>query len=86
MTGTDLGGPRVAAAVAALHGEVAATHGAIREPIVRGFGNHQVLVVLVPLAGSGTDATSNHALATLRTHVLPATLGQVRGSATRWAG
>jgi putative drug exporter of the RND superfamily len=80
VTGTDLGGPRVAAAVAALHGEVAATHGAIREPIVtQVFGNHQVLVVLVPLAGSGTDATSNHALATLRTHVLPATLGQVPG-------
>jgi putative drug exporter of the RND superfamily len=80
VTGTDLGGPRVAAAVAALHGEVAATHGAIREPIVtQTFGNHQVLVVLVPLAGSGTDATSNHALATLRTQVLPATLGQVPG-------
>src|SRR5271166_2570411 len=80
VTGTDLGGPRVAAAVAALHGEVAATHGAIREPIVtQVFGNHQVLVVLVPLAGSGTDATSNHALATLRTQVLPATLGKVPG-------
>jgi RND superfamily putative drug exporter len=80
VTGTDLGGPGVAAAVAALHGEVAATHGAIREPIVtQVFGNHQVLVVLVPLAGSGTDATSNHALATLRTQVLPATLGQVPG-------
>jgi putative drug exporter of the RND superfamily len=80
VTGTDLGGPRVAAAVAALHGEVAATHGAIREPIVtQVFGNHQVLVVLVPLAGSGTNGTSNHALATLRTQVLPATLGKVPG-------
>jgi putative drug exporter of the RND superfamily len=80
VTGADLGGPRVAAAVAALHGEVAATHGAIREPITtQVFGDHQVLIVLVPLAGSGTDATSNSALATLRTQVLPSTLGQVPG-------
>jgi putative drug exporter of the RND superfamily len=80
VTGADLGGPRVAAAVAALHGEVAATHGAIREPITtQVFGDHQVLIVLVPLAGSGTDATSNSALATLRTQALPATLGKVPG-------
>ena len=80
VTGTDLGGPRVGAALAALHREVAATHGAIREPITtQVFGNHQVLIVLVPLAGSGTDATSNNALATLRTQVLPATFGKVPG-------
>src|SRR5215472_8434635 len=80
VTGTDLGGPRMAKAVAALHREVTATHGAIREPITtQVFGNHEVLIVLVPLAGSGTDATSNNALTTLRTHVLPATLGHVPG-------
>src|SRR6516165_1906602 len=80
VTGADLGGPRMAQAVAALHREVAATHGAIREPITtQVFGNHEVLIVLVPLAGSGTDATSNNALATLRTQVLPATLGKVPG-------
>ena len=80
LTGTDLGGPRVAAAVAALRGEVADAHGAIREPITtQMFGNNQVLIVLVPLAGSGTDAASNNALATLRTQVLPATLGKVPG-------
>jgi len=80
VTGSDLGGPRVSRAVAALHGEVAATHGAIREPITTEmFGNDQVLIVSVPLAGGGTDATSDNALATLRTQVLPATLGQVPG-------
>jgi len=80
VTGADLGGPRVAQAVAALHREVAATHGAIREPITtQVFGNYQVLVVRVPLAGSGTDATSNNALGTLRTQVLPSTLGKVPG-------
>jgi putative drug exporter of the RND superfamily len=80
VTGSDLGGKGVGAAVAALHAQVAATHGAIREPITTAmFGNDQVLVVSVPLAGGGTDATSNHALATLRGQALPATLGKVPG-------
>jgi putative drug exporter of the RND superfamily len=80
VTGSDLGGKAVSAAVAALHGQVAATHGAIREPITTAmFGNDQVLVVSVPLAGGGTDATSNNALATLRGQALPATLGKVPG-------
>jgi putative drug exporter of the RND superfamily len=80
VTGSDLGGNQVSQAVAALHREAAATHGAIREPITTAmFGRDQVLVVSVPLAGNGTDATSNDALTTLRDHVLPATLGQVPG-------
>ncbi|MBV9384581.1 MAG: MMPL family transporter [Streptosporangiaceae bacterium] len=80
VTGQDLSSPRVAAAVSALHGEVAATHGAIREPIsTTMLGNGQVLLISVPLAGAGTDAASNHALATLRTQALPATLGGVPG-------
>jgi Predicted drug exporters of the RND superfamily len=87
VTGQDLGGKQVSRAVAALHGQVAATHGAIREPITTAmFGHDQVLVVSVPLAGSGTNAASNNALATLRDHALPATLGKVPGSATRWPG
>jgi putative drug exporter of the RND superfamily len=36
-------------------------------------------VVKVPLAGSGTDETSNAALETLRQDLLPATLGEVDG-------
>ena len=78
--GADLGGKQVSQAIAALHREVAVSHGAIREPISTAmFGNNQVLVVSVPLAGSGTDVTSNSALATLRTQALPATFGQVPG-------
>jgi RND superfamily putative drug exporter len=80
VTGSGLGGRQVSQAVAALHEEVAAAHGAIREPITTEmFGNDQVLIVSVPLAGGGTDATSDNALATLRTQVLPATLGQEPG-------
>jgi RND superfamily putative drug exporter len=85
--GADLGGRQVSAAVAALHGQVAATHGAIREPITTAmFGHDQVLVVSVPLAGSGTNAASNSALATLRDHALPATLGKVPGISYAVAG
>jgi putative drug exporter of the RND superfamily len=80
VTGQDLSGPRVAGAVSALNGQVAATHGAIREPISTLMLDHgQVLLVSVPLAGGGTDTASNDALATLRTRVLPATLGKVPG-------
>jgi len=87
VTGADLGGKQVTAAIAALHGQVAGTHGAIREPISTAmFGHDQVLVVSVPLAGSGTDATSNSALATLRDHALPATLGKVPGVSYAVAG
>jgi len=76
----DLSSPRVSHAVAAMRAEVAATHGAIREPITtQTFGDGTVLVVSVPLAGGGTDTTSNNALATLRSDVLPATLGKVPG-------
>ena len=85
--GADLGGKQVRAAVAALHREVAASHGAIREPIDTAmFGNNQVLIVSVPLAGSGTDATSNSALATLRTQALPDTFGKVPGISYAVAG
>ena len=80
VTGQNLGSPQVSRAIAALHAQVAATHGAIREPITTEmFGRDQVLIVSVPLAGSGTDATSNAALTTLRTQALPATLGKVPG-------
>ncbi len=87
VTGSDLGGARVRQAVSALNAEAAASHGAIREPITTAmFGNDQVLVVSVPLAGSGTDTTSDRALATLRTQALPTTLGQVPGISYAVAG
>jgi len=36
--------------------------------------------VTIPLLGNGTDAKSNHALATLRNEILPATVGKVPGA------
>ena len=80
VTGQDLGGPQVGHAVAALRQQVAASHGALREPVTTAmFGHGQVLVVSVPLAGDGTDGTSNSALAALRDHALPASLAKVPG-------
>ncbi|HEX3959954.1 MAG TPA: MMPL family transporter [Trebonia sp.] len=83
VTGADLEGQQVIAAVAALHRQVAATGGAIREPITTQVfgpaGPDQVLVISVPLAGTGTDGASYSALGTLRNRALPATLGKVPG-------
>jgi RND superfamily putative drug exporter len=79
VTGQDLSGPAVRHAVAAI-AQRAATSPALREPVTSALlGHGQVLVVSVPLAGAGTDARSNQALATLRDQVLPATLGKVSG-------
>jgi predicted RND superfamily exporter protein len=40
---------------------------------------HTAAIFAVPLAGTGEDTTSLHALATLRDKVIPATLGKVSG-------
>jgi putative drug exporter of the RND superfamily len=86
VTGNDLNGPQVTAAVTTLRQDAATTHGAIREPITTALfnpagnaGNGQVLVISVPLAGNGTDGTSYAAVDELRNKVLPATLGTVPG-------
>jgi RND superfamily putative drug exporter len=42
---------------------------------------HDVARIEIPLAGKGTDATSNAALRTLREDILPATVGKVDGAA-----
>jgi RND superfamily putative drug exporter len=79
VTGQNLSGPAVSHAIAALQGQ-AATSAWLREPVTAQLlGHGQVLVINVPLAGSGTDATSAHGLTVLRDQVLPATLGKVGG-------
>jgi len=79
VTGTGVSGPAVQGAVSALQ-HLAATSPELRQPVTATLlGHGQVLLVSVPLAGSGTDAASNRALATLRDHALPATFGRVHG-------
>ena len=79
VTGDNLTGPAVRHAITALQGR-AATSTLLRQPVTTALlGHDQVMVVSVPLAGGGTDATSNRALAQLRDQALPATLGKVSG-------
>jgi putative drug exporter of the RND superfamily len=79
VTGNNLTGPAVRHAITALQGR-AATSTLLRQPVTTALlGHDQVMVVSVPLAGGGTDATSNRALAQLRDQALPATLGKVSG-------
>jgi RND superfamily putative drug exporter len=79
VTGQDVTGPRVLAAVGALRGRASAG-GAIRPPVTATvIGGGRALVVDVTLAGNGADATSVRALQTLRAQLLPATLGKVPG-------
>jgi RND superfamily putative drug exporter len=87
VTGDGLAGPRVGEAISGMHAAAAATHGAIREPITTAaFDSGRVLVVSVPLAGNGTDPASVSALGTLRSQVLPETLGKVPGISYSVAG
>ncbi len=79
VTGDNLTGPAVRHAITALQGRAAAGT-LLREPVTAALLDHnQVMVISVPLAGGGTDATSNRALAQLRDQALPATLGRVNG-------
>jgi putative drug exporter of the RND superfamily len=87
VTGTDLGGAQVAAAVHSLSASYASADGPLRLPVTtQMFGHDQVLVINVPLAGDGTNATSDNALTMLRDHALPATLGTVHGISYSVAG
>ena len=88
VTGTDVTGPKVLAAVSALQARAAENSaasgapdgGAIHGPVTAtSVGGGRALIVDVPLAGDGANAASVSALATLRDQVLPATLGKVPG-------
>ena len=75
----DVTAPAVVSAGAAFERAVLAT-GQMNQPITF-FVNpaRTAAIIQVPLAGTGEDAASIHALATLRNTVIPATLGQVPG-------
>jgi RND superfamily putative drug exporter len=86
VTGHDVTGPKVLAAVDALRARAAAG-GAIHEPVTATvIGGGRALMVSVPLAGNGTDTASNNALVTLRNQILPSTLGKVPGISYAVAG
>ena len=77
VTGTDVTGPKVLAAVDAAPRPRGVTVGAIHEPVTAtSIGGGRALVVDVPLAGNGANTASDNALATLRNQILPDTLGK----------
>jgi putative drug exporter of the RND superfamily len=79
VSGRDVTGPRVLAAVDAIRHR-AVLNGAIHEPVTAtALGGGRALLVSVPLAGDGTDSASDGALLTLRDQILPGTLGKVPG-------
>jgi RND superfamily putative drug exporter len=79
VTGHDVTGPAVQAAVTALARTASAT-GPIRSPVTAASAaGGRALIVDVPLAGTGTDARSDAALVSLRDRILPETLGKVSG-------
>jgi len=79
VTGADVTGPKMLAAVNALRADAAAG-GAIHDPVTTtAIGGGRALVVDVPLAGNGTDTASDNALLTLRNQLLPDTVGKVPG-------
>ena len=83
VTGTNLAGPGMRDAIAALQARAAADGpaGPIRQPVTAILvAGGRGLIVGVPLAGNGGNSVSNRALVSLRDQILPATLGRVSGA------
>ena len=83
---SDIDSNAMTAALTGLRAQAVAT-GLMHEPIeVSPHAGVGVLVVHVPLAGNGSDATSIRALEALQHDVVPATFGQVPGAETHVGG
>jgi putative drug exporter of the RND superfamily len=79
VTGQDVTSPSVQRAVVALEDRASAS-GPIRGPVTStAVAGDRALIIDVPLAGSGSDSVSDNALVTLRSQVLPKTLGKAGG-------
>jgi len=79
ITGAGLDRPAVLRSLTALE-DRASARGPLREPVtVTPVAHGRALIVLVPLAGNGSDSVTSAALLTLRDQVLPGTLGRVDG-------
>ena len=86
ISAPDVTTPQVTAGIAALKRAALAT-GVMYQPIAVDISaSRQAARVTVPLAGTGTDAASNHALERLRDGVIPSTIGRVPGVTVHTAG
>jgi RND superfamily putative drug exporter len=71
--------PQVAAAIDELRRQAVAS-GAAHEPITSELSEDRTVArIELPIAGTGSDAASYEALATLRDDIVPATLGAIEG-------
>ncbi len=73
----DIQAPKVDHAIADLRTRLGASKEFGAPVRVTPYPDRDVVVIDVPLAGGGADATSQHALKTLRGTVIPATVGKV---------
>jgi RND superfamily putative drug exporter len=79
VSARDVTAAPVAGAIRGLARAALAT-GQMHQPVTVDISaSRQAARVLIPLAGGGTDAVSNHALDTLRQQVIPSTVGKVTG-------
>jgi uncharacterized membrane protein YdfJ with MMPL/SSD domain len=80
VSAPNVNAPAVAAGLRALSTQAAASGemSAALETRINAAGT--VAVVSIPLAGDGSNATSTHALRTLRSKVIPNTIGKVPGA------
>jgi RND superfamily putative drug exporter len=86
LPGGDVRSPRVATAIRALRDRAVLT-GLMHDPVTTVAGpDRTVAAINVPLAGQGTDDTSNRALALLRSKVVPATVGRLPGARVHTTG
>jgi uncharacterized membrane protein YdfJ with MMPL/SSD domain len=74
---SDIGSPRVRQAIDDLRSEVAQSEEFGSPVTVTTDAARNIAEIHVPLAGDGDDATSRHALTTLRGRVVPTTVGGV---------
>jgi uncharacterized membrane protein YdfJ with MMPL/SSD domain len=82
----DVNAPAVQAGIARLRETAAQTKGFGRPVTVTTNPRHTLAMVDIPLAGAGTDARSEAALATLRDDVVPRTVGKVPGTEVNVTG
>jgi RND superfamily putative drug exporter len=86
VTAPDVTSPAVTAGIAALERSAIAT-GTMREPIsVDVAASDRAARIRIPLAGTTTDAASNHALEVLRKTVIPSTIARVPGVTVHTTG
>lgn len=80
VTASDVNSAAVRKGISELTAAALATGQAHRPVRAEWHAGQGIVVVHVPLAGSGTDRTSEAALATLRSRVIPSTIGSVSGT------